>query len=261
MSALSSRDNPRVRRWTKLVQDARYRRTERHVVLEGPHLLQALLDSGARPVALLATDTALAKQEIASLVQRAKLEPVILSRSLFDAVVDSETPQGIAAEIALPDTSPDLYESETCVFLEGVQDAGNVGSILRSAAAFGIRDIVLAKGCADVWSPKVLRAAAGSHFRLRIADHVEPRAAFQRFRGRVLCTMPRGGVPLPQANLDGPIGWVFGAEGQGVSGDAEKRADLRVTIPIAAQSESLNVAIAAALCFYETARRRRQACH
>lgn len=253
MTILRSRENPRVRRWTKLVQDARYRRSERRAVLEGPNLLEAHLDSGGMPVALFATEAGLAKKDILDLVQRANTQPVMLPQRIFASIVDSETPQGIAVEIALPSAPPDLARSRACVFLEGVQDAGNVGAILRSAAAFGIDQVVLARGCADAWSPKVLRAAAGAHFQLGILDQAELLEAIELFAGKLLCAMPRNGVPLREADLEGRLGWIFGGEGHGISPPVAERADIRATIPIAAQAESLNVATAAAICLYETA--------
>ena len=140
------------------------------------------------------------------------------------------------------------------MLLDGIQDAGNVGAILRSAAAFGLRHVVLGRGCADPWSPKALRAAMGAHFALQIAAAADLVAALQRFGGRAACTVPRGGTPLAQADLGGRMAWLFGAEGQGVSEGLARHAALRITIPMARGTESLNVAAAAAICFYEQAR-------
>jgi TrmH family RNA methyltransferase len=140
------------------------------------------------------------------------------------------------------------------VFLDAIQDAGNVGAILRSAAAFGIRQVVLGQGCADAWSPKVLRAAMGAHFAMAIQDSADLGAAIDKFGGKLICTVPRGGTPLAGADLSGRAGWLFGAEGQGVSAALAARAALKVTIPMAAGAESLNVAAAAAICFYEFSR-------
>lgn len=256
MGTLTSLANPRVRRWMKLVRDARARRAEQRVIVEGPHLVEALLHAGLRAHCLLATEHALQRAEIRVLVRRAGLTPVILPERVFAAVVDAETPPGIAAEIPLPQRVPALRDSAACVFLDRIQDAGNVGAILRSAAAFGIPDVVLGSGCADPWSPKVLRAAMGAHFRLRLGEPENLGDALERFGGSVLCTAPRGGTPLHEADLHGRVGWLFGGEGQGVSASVAERASLRVTIPMAEGSESLNVAAAAAVCFYEAWRRR-----
>ena len=141
--------------------------------------------------------------------------------------------------------------SAGCVFLEGIQDAGNVGAILRSAAAFGIRDAVLGQGCADAWSPKVLRAAMGAHFSMHIAESTDLAVDINHFGGTIVCTVPRGGVAISAADLSGRIGWIFGAEGQGVSDALAARATLKVSIPMSGSAESLNVAAAAAICFYQ----------
>ena len=253
MSIITSRDNPRVQRWRELVRDARERRKEKRVLIEGEHLIAAFLDSGKTIDELILSKTGAARFD--ALVKRSGKTPVILGDAAFKAIADTETPAGIAAEIALPVSGPDLTASKGCVFLEGIQDAGNVGAILRSAAAFGIKDAVLGKGCADVWSPKVLRAGMGAHFSMRIGEGVDLAAEIARFGGTMVCTVPRGGKMLKDAELSGRIGWIVGAEGQGVSDALVARAQLKVTIPMPGGAESLNVAAAAAICFYEAARR------
>jgi len=254
MSVLRSRENPRVRHWRRLVRDARSRRSERRALIEGAHLVAAFLEQGGRPQALLLSEDGSRRAEIALLARRAAVEPVLLSNSLFRSIVDTETPTGIAAEIELRDSGLRLQESRCCVFLDGIQDSGNVGTILRSAAAFGVRDVVLAKGCADPWSPKALRAGMGGHFALRLLEADDLLAAIERFGGKVVCTVARGGMPVHELDLSGRLAWIFGSEGQGVSEALAARATYRATIPMATGAESLNVAAAAAICLYETRR-------
>jgi len=254
MSVLRSRENARVRRWRKLAADARTRRSQARAIIEGPHMVAACLDAGITPVALLVSETALENREILALSRRAGAAPVILSAPVFRAIADAETPAGIAAEIRRPAARQALETAAGCVFLEGIQDAGNVGAILRSAAAFGLRHAVLGRGCADPWSPKALRAGMGAHFALEISAAADLAAELERFGGRAACTVPRGGTPLAETDLRGRIGWIFGAEGQGVSEALVKRTPLHISIPMARGTESLNVAAAAAICFYEQAR-------
>lgn len=254
MTVLRSSDNPRVRRWRKLAADARVRRSEARALIEGAHMVAACLDAGVAPAALLVSEQAEGRAEIRSLLRRAGGEPVVLSEAVFRAIADAETPSGIAAEIALPSASADLARAPGCVVLDGVQDTGNVGAILRSAAAFGLRHAVLGRGCADPWSPKVLRAGMGAHFALQIIAATDLGRELERFGGRTACTAARGGTPIAQADLRGRIAWIFGAEGRGVSEALARRAALRISIPMAAGTESLNVAAAAAICFYEQAR-------
>jgi TrmH family RNA methyltransferase len=184
---------------------------------------------------------------------------VVLADGVFRAIADTESPAGVAAEIGIPDTRTDLAASPLCVLLEGIQDAGNVGTILRSAAAFGASDAVLSPGCADAWSPKALRAAMGGHFRLAITQDADLTSALSAFRGPTVSTVPRGGTPLHQADLSGRIAWIFGAEGRGVSDALSARVPLRVSIPMPGGAESLNVGSAAAICLYETFRQRAHA--
>ena len=247
MTSLTSKDNPKVKRWIRLGSDARYRRSEKRALLEGPHLLAAALQHGIRPVTVLVTEEGAANPEIAAMLPA---NAVMLGKGVFRAIVDSETPQGVAAEIGIP-SSPSRASAPT-VFLEGIQDPANVGAILRSAAAFGIGRVVLDRACADPWSPRALRAGAGGHFALAIAETSELAAEIEAFRGTVACTVPRGGMTLADAPLDRGWAWIFGAEGSGLSDEIIRRADVRVTIPMAAGTESLNVAAAAAICLYES---------
>lgn len=212
------------------------------MLIEGPHLVAAALSAGIRPSALLATEAALGKPEVGSLVRQSRLEPVVLSAPVFDAIADAETPPGIAAEIPLPE----LKRDGPAVFLEGIQDAGNVGAIIRSAAAFGIATVTLDRQCADAWSPKVLRAGMGGHFAIGIRQVDDLVAATAGTR--LICTVVHGGRTLRDADLSGA--WAFGAEGAGLSAPLLAKAAERVTIPMAG-GESLNVAAAAAICLYE----------
>jgi RNA methyltransferase, TrmH family len=254
MKVLRSRDNPQVRRWQRLVRDGRARRREARAIIEGPHLVEAYRERQGAPMVLLVSEHGLKRAEVAEIVARSGIAPLILSDSLFCSIADTETPVGIAAEIAIPDAHTDLAGSPACLFLEGIQDMGNVGTILRSAAAFGVLDVVLAKGCADPWAPKALRAAMGAHFSLRLLQTEDLAASMERFDGQIICTTPRGGMALDMLDLRGRIGWIFGAEGEGVSDAIAARTALSARIPMKAGTESLNVAAAVAICLYERSR-------
>jgi RNA methyltransferase, TrmH family len=247
VSVLRSRDNPQVKRWAKLARESRLRRAEGRALIEGPHLLDAFLSRSFRPSAILATEAAMADPEISALVSRSQVPPVVLSESAFRAVADTGTPQGVAAEIAIPS----IRREGAWIFLESVQDAGNVGAIVRSAAAFGAGAVILDRACADPWSPKVLRAGMGGHFALQVLQVDSLESALESFPGTLVCTVARGGEPLRKAGLSGKIGWVFGSEGRGVSSRVENQCGMKINIPLAPGTESLNVAAAAAICLYE----------
>ena len=247
MALIRSKDNAQVKRWAKLARDGRYRRSEGRALIEGPHLLAALLEHGLKAQALIATEEAVDRKEISDLIRQSRLIPTLLTKSLFESIADAETPQGLAAEIEIP--KPKATEGDH-VFLEGVQDAGNVGAILRTAAAFGVSTVVLDRACADPWSPKVLRAAMGGHFALSIRQTSGLDAELEGFRGQVVCTVSTGGVPLKDARFSHPLGWIFGSEGKGASEAVQELSDVLVTISLAPGAESLNVAAAAAICLH-----------
>ena len=255
MATLQSRDNPRVKRWQRLVRDARARHDEGRAMLEGLNAVEGWLRARGAPVALVLTETAAALPGVRAL---GISQPVLVSDAVMKAIADTPSPQGVLAEIEIPVAATNLAASPGCVFLDALQDAGNLGTILRTALAFGVRDVVLGPGCVDAWSPKVLRAAAGAHAGIRIEEPRSLVEAMARFGGKVHCTVPRGGIELAQADLGGRTGWLFGAEGRGVGADLLAAASSHVSIPMAREAESLNVAACAAICLYETARRRAQ---
>ena len=251
MTVIRSRDNARVKRWAKLASDGRFRKTEQRVIVEGPHLVAEALHAGVKPLALIVSESGLKRDDIQKLI--AKQARVILGDHLFGVVADAETPPGIAAEIAIPQANADTEKS--CVYLEGVQDPSNVGAIIRTAAAFGVREVVLDRACADPWSPKVLRAAMGGHFKLGLRQVPDLASDLEDFSGTLVCTVLTQGVSLREASLAGRLGWIFGAEGQGVSPAVAAKAAIKVTIPMAPGTESINVAAAAAICLYEAFRK------
>jgi TrmH family RNA methyltransferase len=157
-------------------------------------------------------------------------------------------PRGVKA----PDPSADA------VLLDGIQDPGNLGSILRSAAAAGFRQVLLSSDCARAWSPKTLRAAMGAHFSLDIHESGELADFLSRYRGQSIVTAPEAAVDLFTARLGRQIAWIFGSEGQGVRPALSALAGDRVRIPMPGGAESLNVGAAAAGCLFETVRRRQK---
>jgi len=253
MTVIRSRDNPRVKRWAKLATDPRFRKSEQRILIEGPHLVAEALQARFEPLALIVSESGLKKDEVRKLV--GQREPIVLGDRIFRFVADADTAPGIAAEFEVPQVRPEA--SGPAVFLEGVQDPVNVGAILRNAAAFGVGEVVLDRACADPWSPKVLRAAMGGHFKLALRQVADLAQTLADFQGTTVCTVPSGGTPLKELQLLGRVGWIFGSEGRGVSPDLAARAGLRATIPMAPGSESINVAAAAAICLHEGYMRRK----
>jgi TrmH family RNA methyltransferase len=144
---------------------------------------------------------------------------------------------------------------QSTVVLDRVQDAGNLGSILRSAAAFGVAQVIALKGCAALWSPKVVRAGMGAHFALQLVEGADE-VALDALHVPLLATSSHATAAIVDAALPQPCAWVFGHEGQGVAASLLMRCDEQLAIPMPGGEESLNVAAAAAVCLYESARRR-----
>lgn len=231
-------------------------------MLEGPHLVGEALDAGVKLEWVLATPEFAAGREAQALFARlASCKVELVNRSLLAEVADSDTPQGLlaAARLAaraladLPRRADGLY-----LFLDRLQDPGNLGAIARVAEAAGAVAMALAPGSVHPTHPRALRASAGSLLRLPWAIDVEAsdlEATLAGARPRWVALVPSGGSDLFAADLGGCLLVALGAEGPGLSRELDRRAELRLTIPLAAPVESLNVAVAAAVVLFE---RRRQ---
>jgi TrmH family RNA methyltransferase len=249
---ISSRDNPLLLRLRKLVQDGAAYRRQGLVWIEGEHLCSALLARGGAALQAVITDAAWDDAGLRALAQSAP-KVAIVPPPLFKALSGLDSPAALGFVIGVPDAGA-IDPMARSVVLDRVQDAGNVGSILRSAAAFGLTQVLALKGTAALWSPKVLRAGMGAHFALRLHEGLDE-AALDALRVPLLATSSHAGLLLPQAQLPSPCAWLLGHEGQGVAPALLQRALLQVRIPQPGGEESLNVAAAAAVCFYESARR------
>ena len=176
------------------------------------------------------------------------IKTVVIVDALWREFTALESPEGMGCVLALPEV-PALQSDAPTVVLDRVQDAGNVGSILRSAAAFGFTQIVALKGTALLWSPKVLRAGMGAHFALRLVEGLSE-AALDGLHVPLLATSSHQGDWLHRAELPWPCGWLLGHEGQGVSKALQQRAARQIRIAQPGGEESLNVAAAAAICLH-----------
>jgi len=253
---ISSRENSVFKSLKKLAHSARERRKTGKALLDGVHLIVAFLERIGSPDMLVIAHSAQAKPEIQMLLIRLPdVAAIVLSDVLFQELAPVDTPSGILALVAVPELP--LPKSLQClVLLEAVQDPGNLGAILRSAAAAGVEAAYLSPGCADAWSPKVLRGGMGAHFALSIRECVDLVAAAQAFSGEVVVTCLQGEASLFDLDLSGAVAFVIGNEGAGVSQILQQAATRRVRIPMPGAVESLNAAAAAAVCFFERVRQR-----
>ena len=256
MKSVTSRDNPAFKALRLLAKDSREQARQGRTVLDGVHLVADYRARIGLPEQLVVSESGERHPEVqALLANHGDIEILRLRDTLFAEVSGMATPVGLLAVIAIP-AAPTGPLAASCVLLEGIQDAGNVGAILRTAAAAGVRDIVLGPGCAGAWTPRVLRAAQGAHFGLAMRERGDLAAIARDFAGLSVATLAAGGASLYSLDLSGPVAWIFGNEGAGVSPELAAAAKARATIPMASGSESLNVAAAAAVCLFEAVRQR-----
>lgn len=257
MKLVSSRENPLYKSLRKLAESGRARREAGLCLLDGPHLLRAACDAGLGFDAVIVAERARSMPEVAAILARVPERLcTLMADALFDTLSPVESPSGILATLvpAVPGSAP--VPTHDWLVLDGVQDAGNVGTLLRTAVAAGLTELVLGPGCAHAWSPKVLRAAMGAHFVARIHEVDALSPLLQTYPGAVAVTRLDAAHSVYECDLRRPHAWVFGAEGQGVSPAVAACATQGIIIPMAPGIESLNVAAAAAVCLFEQRRQR-----
>jgi TrmH family RNA methyltransferase len=261
MKTVSSRDNPFYKELKALATSSQARRKAGRSLLDGVHLCQTWLALRGLPAHCVVSEDALANPEVAAIVVRVEADRghvTVLPDALFGAVSQVEHGVNLVFVVDTPSPAVPSRLTESAVLLDGVQDPGNVGSILRSAGAAGIRQVWCSPGTAFCWSPKVLRAAMGAHFVLEIFENADLPALVRNAKLPVLATSGYAADCLYDLELAGPVAWILGHEGQGVSQELLDLASRRVAVPHAGQVESLNVAACAAVCFFEHLRQQRQ---
>ncbi len=250
---ITSRDNPLLLRLRKLAADPVAYRKLGAVWIEGEHLCSALVQRGGAALQAVITEEAWqvpALQQLASAAPAVVVVPAPLMATL--SALESPAPLGFVLPWAGPG---ELAADQPSVVLDRLQDAGNVGNILRSASAFGFTQVIAVKGTAALWSPKVLRAGMGAHFGLRLVEVVND-DALGALQMPMFATSSHAARRIHEASLPWPCAWVMGHEGQGVSAALMQRCTEALCIPQPGGEESLNVASAAAVCLYESARQR-----
>ena len=260
MHRITSRRNPLVARFRDVARGG----VADRILLDGEHLLSDAVSAGATvEVAAFAEDAA--DDRLAALADRVRRSDgtvVVVTAQVLDAISPVRQPSGVVAIAARPTsaleqafgTAPQLV-----VLLADVQDPGNVGAIIRAAEGCGATGVIAVGRTADPFGWKALRGAMGSTLRLPVVTGQSLAAAVEHARARrirVFATAPRGGTPLPSADLRAPCAILLGGEGPGLPAAAIDAADGRLTIPMRAGIESLNVAVAAAIVLYEASRQR-----
>jgi TrmH family RNA methyltransferase len=254
MKSVTSRDNPFYKELKHLAGSAQALRKAGRSLLDGVHLCQAYLDLIGQPAHCIVSEGALANPEVASIVERVQGPVTALPDALFGALSQVEHGIHLLFLVETPRPAMPAARTQSAGLLDGVQDPGNAGSILRSAGAAGIKQVYCSPGTASIWSPKVLRAAMGAHFVLEIFENVDLADVVRTAHVPVLATSGYASERIYDVDLARPVAWLLGHEGQGVSDALLNLATHRVVIPHAGAVESLNVAACAAVCFFEQLR-------
>ncbi len=263
---VQSKQNPRLKELRRALTLAG-RESQHLAAIEGPNLLEEALRAGLRvPCVFVAQGE---ERLLDGLSLPPETELLLLPRELLDSALSTEAPQPVAALIEPPGwTWTGVLASRTkpaplLVVLAALQDPGNLGTILRSAEAFGATGILSLPGTVSAWNPKAVRASAGSLFRLPLLS-VTAEDCIARLRQagvKIWTTAVNGGKPASRIDLDGPVALLIGNEGNGVPPELAAQADGALTIPCPGPVESLNAAIAASILLYEASRQRAAALH
>jgi RNA methyltransferase, TrmH family len=261
LNSVTSRQNPLVKQLRRAFSHGEAT-SNGHIAVEGLHLIEEAIRSGLRLHAIFFSESAGPRAQRLLPQVGKNVETLLLPDQVFASAVATEHPQGVAALVA-----PKKFELKDIavsggllMIAMGIQDPGNLGTLLRSAEAFGAGGVILAEGTVSAFNSKVIRAAAGSLFRLPCvsASFAEVLPVLRRNAIRIIATSSHKGTPLPQAGLKGGVALLIGNEGAGVPREALAQADERIVIPHSSNVESLNAGVAAAIILYEAARQRNQ---
>jgi TrmH family RNA methyltransferase len=259
IKSITSRDNGQYKELKQLATSSQARRKAGLTLLDGVHLCQAYLQHGGKPEQVVVAESCLQHGEVAPLLEQcasAHIRIIALPDALYGALSQVENGVGLLFVAVVPQPALPAALEQDAVLLDGLQDPGNLGSILRSAAAAGIKQVFCSPGTVLAWSPKVMRAGMGAHFLMRIHENVDLQTVLSNARIPVLATSSHTKATIYQAKLKQPVAWLFGHEGQGVAAELMDMASQTVTIPQQGEIESLNVAASAAVCFFEQVRQR-----
>ena len=247
---ITSRDNGFIKDLKRLAREASAYRRLGYVWLEGDHLCRAALTRGLRADTAVFSDSYWSETSKEWAQTASKV--VILPDALFAEISALESPAKMGFILPWQGAATQLQPGVATLVLDRVQDAGNVGAILRSASAFGFAQVLALKGTAALWSQKVLRAGMGAHFGLHLVESASA-ADIAQLNVPLLATSSHQGAFLHQADLPWPCAWAMGHEGQGVGPEVANQAQLWVRIAQPGGEESLNVAAAAAICLHASA--------
>jgi len=257
MKYINSPQNPVFKNLKALATSSKFRREQSQTIIEGIHLAASYLQSGKLPVTCVVSQLAIDNKEVAEIISTCETSEVnilAVSDQQFRAISSVENGVGLLFVVTIPKADAVPVLNASALLLDGVQDPGNVGAILRVAAAAGAENVYCSPETAAIWSPKVLRAGMGAHFVLNIYENVSLTDVIAAAEIPVYATTLQAKQSIYDVSLNQPVAWIVGNEGQGVSAELLKLSVEQVIIPQNFDVESLNVATATAVCLFEQRR-------
>lgn len=262
---ISSRQNNLVK-YVRSLRDKRTREQEGHFVIEGLNFVSEALTSGIIPEKLIISERVDSNLRLADIIKRVDRPDSIsrVSDSVMEYMSETETPQGIMALLKIvevPLMSLPIRDKSLYIVMDGIQDPGNVGTVIRTADAFGVSGVILTQGCADLYNAKTLRSTMGSVFHLPVLRDVTADELVDFLKSRSVYTavtcLEEEALSIEDSELMFPLALVLGSETRGVSSELRQAADYLIKVPMAGAAESLNVSVAAGIMVYETSKRLR----
>ena len=261
---VSSRDNHYIKEFIKLKRSRRYRDKRLQLAVEGPNLVREALRAGFEAEVLFFTE-AYYSRYASRILNRATgaVRVLLVNEQLFHLITDTNTPQEVAAIFNYPDDTPGTIKEmipAPAVILDQLQDPGNMGTIIRTAAAAGFKAAFYTPGSTDPYGPKSLRATAGAIFHLKPGQVQNPGELFHDLNQKgvqIIAASAGSGLDYRSADFSPPTALIIGNESRGVSGELLAKVDYEVTIPLEAGVESLNAAVAAGILLFEIMRSRK----
>lgn len=256
-----SPSNPRFKHFVKLTTQAKVRRRTGQSVLHGIHLCEAYLDLGSTPKQVVYSQGADENEEVRAVVQRCKelaVDELCMPKTTRRAISGVDAGVGLAFVIDIPVHEQVIAPTKTALFLDAVQNPSNIGALIRTAAAAGVQAVYLSDECASAWSPRALRAGMGGQFAIQIYEACDLLMLSRNATIPIFATALDAREGLYDVDVSGPVVWLFGNEGTGVSSQLLEAATKKIIIPQLDGVESLNVAAAAAVCLFEQRRQQLQ---
>ena len=261
MKKITSAQNPLVKKLVQLSEKQSFRNKQKMTIIEGVHLTAEWLKRFGAPDFCVISSSSKRSEEVEAIIQKCEelnTETIELEAKIYSKISPVIEGVGVLFVVKIPENqSVDFCED--AIILDRVQDPGNLGTILRSAVGFGIKQIICSKGTVSAWSPKVLRAGMGAHFKLQIFENQDLSKAISKIETPIFATSLQAEKSIYDKNFTTKTAWIFGNEGAGVSLELLSKVKNQVIIPQVGQIESLNVAMAATVCLAEQARQRLKA--